>query len=121
MISPESEIFFNDKKEANALFTEINDKNIVHSLNLTLKKEKIETQWKKIKDEWKYVGNYTDESFFEDLKNQQFDIVINATSTGLSDIALPTPDSIFAKKKLTNHECRKRSNFTIYRKKLSSF
>lgn len=63
-------LFFNDKKEANALFTEINDKNIVHSLNLTLKKEKVETQWKKIKDEWKDVGNYTDESFFEDLKNQ---------------------------------------------------
>ena len=36
-------------------------------------------------------------STFEDLKNQQFDIVINATSTGLSDIALPIPDSIFAK------------------------
>ena len=63
-------LFFNDKKEVNALFTEINDKNIVHSLNLTLKKEKVETQWKKIKDEWKDVGNYTDESFFEDLKNQ---------------------------------------------------
>ena len=63
-------LFFNDKKEANALFTEINDKNIVHSLNLTLKKEKVETQWEKIKDEWKDVGNYTDESFFEDLKNQ---------------------------------------------------
>lgn len=63
-------LFFNDKKEANALFTEINDKNIVHSLNLTLKKEKVETQWEKIKYEWKDVGNYTDESFFEDLKNQ---------------------------------------------------
>ena len=36
-------------------------------------------------------------STFEDLKNQQFDIVINATSTGLSDTALPIPDSIFAK------------------------
>jgi shikimate dehydrogenase len=35
-------------------------------------------------------------SSFEDLKNQQFDIVINATSTGLSDTALPIPDSIFA-------------------------
>ena len=36
-------------------------------------------------------------STFEDLKNQQFDIVINATSTGLSDSTLPIPDSIFAK------------------------
>ena len=36
-------------------------------------------------------------STFEDLKNQQFDIVINATSTGLSDSSLPIPDSIFAK------------------------
>ena len=36
-------------------------------------------------------------STFENLKNQQFDIVINATSAGLSDIALPIPDSIFAK------------------------
>ena len=36
-------------------------------------------------------------STFEDLKNQQFDIVINATSTGLYDTTLPIPDSIFAK------------------------
>ena len=34
-------------------------------------------------------------SSLEDLKNQQFDIVINATSTGLSDTALPIPNSIF--------------------------
>ncbi len=34
---------------------------------------------------------------FEALQNQQFDIVINATSTGLSDTALPIPSSIFAK------------------------
>lgn len=36
-------------------------------------------------------------STFEDLKNQQFDIVINATSTGLSDTALPIANNIFAK------------------------
>lgn len=35
-------------------------------------------------------------STFEDLKNQQFDIVINATSTGLTDTALPIPNTIFA-------------------------
>jgi shikimate dehydrogenase len=32
---------------------------------------------------------------FDDLENQAFDIVINATSTGLSDIALPIPNSVF--------------------------
>lgn len=34
---------------------------------------------------------------FEDLKNQSFDLIINATSTGLTDTALPIPDTIFAK------------------------
>ncbi|HEX5538180.1 MAG TPA: shikimate dehydrogenase [Methylophilaceae bacterium] len=34
---------------------------------------------------------------FEDLHGQAFDIVINATSTGLSDAALPLPPDIFAR------------------------
>jgi shikimate dehydrogenase len=34
---------------------------------------------------------------FSDLQGQQFDVVINATSTGLTDTALPIPDTIFAK------------------------
>jgi len=34
---------------------------------------------------------------FEDLAGEKFDIVINATSTGLTDTALPIPKSIFAK------------------------
>ncbi|MDX1915939.1 MAG: shikimate dehydrogenase [Methylophilus sp.] len=34
---------------------------------------------------------------FEDLREHAFDIVINATSTGLSETALPIPDAIFAK------------------------
>lgn len=34
---------------------------------------------------------------FDGLESAQFDIVINATSTGLSDTALPIPSSIFAK------------------------
>ena len=34
---------------------------------------------------------------FDDLAHQQFDIVINSTSTGLTDTALPIPSSIFAK------------------------
>lgn len=33
---------------------------------------------------------------FNDLQDQQFDIVINATSAGLTDMALPIPDTIFA-------------------------
>lgn len=33
---------------------------------------------------------------FEDLQHQQFDIIINATSTGLTDTALPIPNHIFA-------------------------
>jgi shikimate dehydrogenase len=36
-------------------------------------------------------------STLEALQNQQFDIIINATSTGLSDSALPIPNTIFAK------------------------
>ena len=36
-------------------------------------------------------------STFEALKNQQFDVIINATSTGLTNTALPIPNSIFAK------------------------
>ncbi|MDI1308705.1 MAG: shikimate dehydrogenase [Methylotenera sp.] len=34
---------------------------------------------------------------FDDLNDQQFDIIINATSTGLTDTALPIPNTIFAK------------------------
>ncbi len=33
---------------------------------------------------------------FGDLVGQQFDVVINATSAGLTDTALPIPDSVFA-------------------------
>jgi shikimate dehydrogenase len=34
---------------------------------------------------------------FDDIAHAQFDIVINATSTGLTDTALPIPSSVFAK------------------------
>ncbi len=37
---------------------------------------------------------------FEDLVHQQFDIVINATSTGLTETVLPIPNTIFAKNAL---------------------
>lgn len=33
---------------------------------------------------------------FSDLAGQQFDVVINATSAGLTDAVLPIPDSVFA-------------------------
>lgn len=33
---------------------------------------------------------------FSDLKNQSFDIIINATSAGLTDAVLPLPDTVFA-------------------------
>lgn len=33
---------------------------------------------------------------FNDLQDQQFDVVINATSAGLTDTALPIPDAVFA-------------------------
>lgn len=33
---------------------------------------------------------------FDGLENHQFDIIVNATSTGLSDTALPIPNHIFA-------------------------
>ncbi len=36
-------------------------------------------------------------STFEDLQSQQFDIIINATSTGLTDTALPISNTVFAK------------------------
>jgi shikimate dehydrogenase len=34
---------------------------------------------------------------FNDLQGQEFDVVINATSAGLTDTALPIPNTIFAK------------------------
>lgn len=34
---------------------------------------------------------------FSDLAGQQFDVVINATSAGLTDTALPIPDCVFSK------------------------
>jgi shikimate dehydrogenase len=34
---------------------------------------------------------------FDELGDMEFDMVINSTSTGLSDTALPIPDSIFGK------------------------
>lgn len=35
-------------------------------------------------------------TMFDDLDDYQFDIIVNATSAGLSDTVLPIPDSVFA-------------------------
>lgn len=62
-------LFFNDKEERNALFTEINEKNIVDSLILTLDKKNVEEKWEKTKEHWKEQStNNENESFFENLK-----------------------------------------------------
>lgn len=63
-------LFFNDENKTNALFTEINQKNVVDSLNITLEKGKVEAKWENIKKKWREVGNYKEDSFFEDLKNR---------------------------------------------------
>lgn len=46
--------------------------------------------------DWQILANEITCAEFSDLKKQSFDIIINATSTGLTDTALPIPDTIFA-------------------------
>ncbi len=50
-----------------------------------------------VKSHFGYHADILYSSSFEDLINQEFDIIINATSTGLEDTALPIPNTIFAK------------------------
>lgn len=50
-----------------------------------------------VKSQFGYETNSLHSSSFENLKNQQFDIIINATSTGLKDTALPISNTIFGK------------------------
>ena len=52
---------------------------------------------KKIEMQQKHQLTTLTASAFQDLSTQSFDIVINATSTGLTDTALPIPNTIFAK------------------------
>ncbi len=59
--------------------------------------EKAQTMLKKIASQTQYQLIHLQACSFDELQNQSFDIVINATSAGLSDSALPIPDSIFAK------------------------
>jgi shikimate dehydrogenase len=43
-----------------------------------------------------YVPPKIETKLFEDLADMTFDLIVNATSTGLNDIALPIPDAVFA-------------------------
>ena len=51
---------------------------------------------KKVEEQGEYRFVSVNAYAFDDLQGQAFDIVINATSTGLTDTALPLPASIFA-------------------------
>jgi shikimate dehydrogenase len=59
--------------------------------------DKAQRMVKKIADLSSHTLTHVKASSFEALQGQSFDIVINATSTGLSDNALAIPNSIFAK------------------------
>lgn len=59
--------------------------------------DKAQRMVKKIADLPSYTLTHLQACTFEDLQGRSFDIVINATSTGLSDSALAIPNSIFAK------------------------
>lgn len=52
---------------------------------------------KKVQTQGDYQFVSVNAHAFDDLHHQQFDIVLNATSTGLTDTSLPLPASIFAK------------------------
>jgi len=51
---------------------------------------------KKVEDQGEYRYVSVNAYAFDDLEGQHFDIVINATSTGLGDAQLPLPRDIFA-------------------------
>jgi shikimate dehydrogenase len=59
--------------------------------------EKAHAMQSKIETHGRYPSTEIIAKGFDDLENQAFDIVINATSTGLSDITLPIPISVFEK------------------------
>ncbi len=63
-------LLLNEKKQRNALFTEINDKNSVDSITITLEKKIIDEKWNKIVDNWKHAGNKTEAVFFDELKEK---------------------------------------------------
>lgn len=59
--------------------------------------EKASSMQKKVEEKNESRSYFLNAKAFEDLADQQFDIIINATSTGLTDTALPIPNTIFAK------------------------
>ncbi len=59
--------------------------------------DKALTMVKKVEDQGEYRFVSVNAYAFHDLQGQQFDIVVNATSTGLTDTLLPLPLGIFAK------------------------
>ena len=59
--------------------------------------DKALTMVKKVEEQGDYRFISVNAYAFDDLQGQEFDIVINATSTGLTDTLLPLPASIFAK------------------------
>ena len=59
--------------------------------------DKARSMVKKVLVKDKYRAFNLTSNAFDDISHQQFDIVINATSAGLSDATLPIPDTIFAK------------------------
>ncbi len=59
--------------------------------------DKAQRMVKKITDLSSHTLTHIQACTFEDLQGQSFDIVINATSAGLSDSDLAIPNSIFAK------------------------
>ena len=63
-------LFYNDNKQPNTIFTEINEKNSVVSINITLKQDETETKWKKIIEKWEKDGNREGIPFFEKIKEK---------------------------------------------------
>lgn len=57
--------------------------------------DKVYAMQQKLEDNSSHSGTAILASSFESLTDQIFDIVINATSVGLSNMALPIPDSVF--------------------------
>ncbi len=58
--------------------------------------DKALTMVKKVEDQGEYRFVSVNAYAFDDLQGQEFDIVVNATSTGLTDTLLPLPAGIFA-------------------------
>lgn len=64
-------LFYNNNGEQNILFTEINEKNEVDSLSISLDKETVEKKWNETVRIWrKESTNKEDNSFFEVLKSK---------------------------------------------------